>query len=61
MVYNFLCESRARLHRLGNDLSDRAAAALLEVLNQTECQYPGSDMVLRYEMVSGGNPEGQEP
>ena len=50
-----------RLHRLGNDLSDRAAAALLEVLNQTDCHYPGTDMVLRYELVSGANPVGQEP
>jgi len=50
-----------RLHRLGNDLSDRAAAGLLAVLNQAECCYPGTDMVLRYELVSEKNPQGQEP
>jgi prepilin-type processing-associated H-X9-DG protein len=50
-----------RLHRLGNDLSDRAAAGLLAVLNQAECCYPGTDMVLRYELVSEKNPQGQDP
>lgn len=41
-----------RLHHLGNAMSDRAAQALADELNATETQYPGTNLRLRYELVS---------
>lgn len=41
-----------RLHHLTNALSDRAAQHLAAHLNQTETIYPGTNLRLRYELVS---------
>jgi len=41
-----------RLHHLANPLSDRAARALAEHLNATDTVYPGTNLLLRYELVS---------
>lgn len=49
-----------RLHRGANALADRAIAGLLTTLNDAECLYPGTDLRLRYELVSIQNPAGQE-
>ncbi len=40
-----------RLHRLANQSADKAVAGLLTVLNQTETQYPGTNLRLVYELV----------
>ena len=42
-----------RLHHLTNRMSDRAARQLARHLNDTETIYPGTDLRLRYELVSG--------
>ena len=49
-----------RIHHFANPQASRAIAALLETLNQTETIYPGTEMTLRYEMVSNPSPSGQE-
>jgi len=49
-----------RLHHFTNPQASRAIAALLVTLTQTETTYPGTDLVLRYEMVSKPSPTGQE-
>jgi len=41
-----------RLHHLTNPLSDRAARALVHHLNATDTVYPGTQLRLRYELVS---------
>jgi len=41
-----------RLHHLTNPLSDRAARALADCLNESETVYPGTDLLLKFEMVS---------
>ena len=41
-----------RLHHLTNRLSDTAAQHLAEELNATETTYPGTNLCLRYELVS---------
>ncbi|MCP4398717.1 MAG: hypothetical protein GY801_15640 [bacterium] len=42
-----------RLHHLTNRMSDHAARELASHLNDTETIYPGTDLRLRYELVSG--------
>jgi len=42
-----------RLHHLTNRMSDKAAVELATHLNETETIYPGTNLVLRYELVSG--------
>lgn len=49
-----------RLHRGANDLADRAISALLDVLNASECHYPGTDWIMHYELVPLPDPAGQE-
>lgn len=49
-----------RLHHLANRLSDAAARALAEQLNQSETIYPGTDLRLVYKLVSDPNPRDQE-
>lgn len=41
-----------RLHHLTNRMSDNAAKKLAQHLNETETIYPGSNLRMRYEMVS---------
>ena len=49
-----------RIHHFTNPQASRAIAAMLNHLNQTETEYPGTNLVLRYQMVSAPNPRGQE-
>lgn len=42
-----------RLHHLTNRMSDDAARQLAQHLNDTETVYPGTDLLMRYELVSG--------
>lgn len=42
-----------RLHHLTNRMSDRAARHLAQHLNDTDTIYPGTDLRLHYELVSG--------
>lgn len=49
-----------RLHHFTNPQASRAVHELLKVLTQTETLYPGTDLVLRYELVSEPIPGGQE-
>ena len=42
-----------RLHHLTNRMSDKAAKELAKHLNETETIYPGSNLRMRYELVSG--------
>lgn len=49
-----------RVHHFTNPQASRAIAALLTTLNHTETIYPGTNLVLRYQMVSAPNPAGQE-
>jgi prepilin-type processing-associated H-X9-DG protein len=49
-----------RLHHFTNPQASRAIAAMLDHLNQTETEYPGTNLVLRYQMVSAPNPGDQE-
>ncbi len=49
-----------RLHHFTNPQASRAIATLLTTLDQTDTVYPGTDLVLRYHMVSDPNPGGQE-
>lgn len=42
-----------RLHNLTNRMSDKAAKELAKNLNETETIYPGSNLRLHYELVSG--------
>ena len=42
-----------RLHHFTNPLSDKAVGRLCEVLNETETTYPGTNMRMIYELVSG--------
>ncbi len=49
-----------RIHHFTNPQASRAIAAMLNHLNQTETEYPGTNLVLRYQMVSAPNPGGQE-
>ena len=44
------------LHRMSNPQADRAVAQLLEQLNQEECVYPGTNLILEYKQVSTQNP-----
>jgi hypothetical protein len=48
------------VHHFTNPQASRAIAAMLEELNQSETIYPGTDMVLRYQMVSAPCPANQE-
>ena len=41
-----------RLHRGANQLTDRAVAGLLDVLNESETCYPGTTLTLKFELVS---------
>jgi prepilin-type processing-associated H-X9-DG protein len=41
-----------RLHCMANPLSNRAAKALLACLNESETVYPGTKLLLKYELVS---------
>ena len=41
-----------RLHRGASNLADRAVAGLLHILNESETCYPGTTLVLKYELVS---------
>lgn len=49
-----------RLHHLTNSMSDEAARFLARRLNETEVEYPGTDLRLVYKMVSDSIPPGQE-
>ncbi len=49
-----------RLHRGASNLADTAIAGLLDVLNTAEASYPGTNLRLRYELVTPLNPGGQE-
>ena len=49
-----------RLHRGASHLADKAVAGLLDVLNAAEATYPGTNLRLRYELVTPLNPGGQE-
>ena len=49
-----------RVHHFTNPQSSRAMAAVLDGLTQTETTYPGTDLVLRYQLVSTPSPAGQE-
>jgi hypothetical protein len=49
-----------RVHHFANPLSSRAMAAVLDGLTQTETIYPGTNLVLRYQLVSTPSPAGQE-
>ncbi len=49
-----------RVHHFTNPQASRSIAAMLDSLNQTETEYPGTNLVLRYQMVSEPNPRGQE-
>ena len=42
-----------RLHHLTNRMSDNAARQLAEHLNESDTLYPGTNLKLRYELVSG--------
>lgn len=42
-----------RLHHLTNRMSDNSAKELAKNLNETETIYPGTNLQLRYELVSG--------
>ena len=42
-----------RLHPLSNQRQDEAAKILAAHLNETETVFPGTDMVMRFELVSG--------
>ena len=53
-------EPMVTLHHFTNPKTSRAIATMLETLNQTETLYPGTDLVLRYQMVSRPDPAGQE-
>lgn len=50
-----------RLHHFTNPQATRAVHGLLEQLNATETDYPGTTMKLRYELVSPPIPGNQEP
>ncbi len=47
------------LHHFTNPQASRAIAELLKTLNQTETVYPGTDLVLCFQMVSALNPASQ--
>lgn len=49
-----------RVHHFTNPQASRAIAAMLDNLNLTETAFPGTDLVLRYQMVSEPNPGDQE-
>jgi hypothetical protein len=49
-----------RLHHFTNPQSSRAVAHLLEHLNKTATQYPGTNLVLKYELVSQTIPSAQD-
>ena len=49
-----------RLHHFTNPQASQAINAMLDGLNQTETNYPGTNLTLRYEMVSSPSPIGQE-
>ena len=49
-----------RLHHFTNPQASQAINAMLDGLNQTETNYPGTNLTLRYEMVSSPSPVGQE-
>jgi prepilin-type processing-associated H-X9-DG protein len=49
-----------RVHHFANPQSSRAMAAVLDGLTQTETTYPGTNLVLRYQLVSPPSPAGQE-
>ena len=42
-----------RLHHLTNRMSDNAARELAGHLNDTDTVYPGTELRMRYELVSG--------
>ena len=48
------------VHHFTNPQASRAIAAILEELNNSETIYPGTDMMLRYQLVSSPNPASQE-
>jgi len=49
-----------RLHHLTNSMSDKGARFLAERLNETEVEYPGTNLRLVYKLVSDSIPPGQE-
>lgn len=49
-----------RLHHLTNPMSDHAMLQLFETLNQSQFQYPNTNLRLVYELVSKPFPQGQE-
>jgi hypothetical protein len=50
-----------RLHHFTNPQASRAVHALLAELTAAETLYPGTDLVLKYELVSDPVPRGQDP
>ena len=42
-----------RLHPLSNQRQDEATKILAKHLNETETVFPGNDLVMRFELVSG--------
>ncbi len=49
-----------RLHHLTNSMSDKGARFLADRLNETEIEYPGTNLRMVYELVSDSIPPGQE-
>jgi len=49
-----------RVHHFTNPQAGRAIAALLACLNETETVFPGTQLTLRYELVSSPSPPDQE-
>jgi hypothetical protein len=49
-----------RLHHFTNPQASRSIADLLTTLTHTETIYPGTNLVLKYDMVSDPNPAGQD-
>jgi len=48
------------LHHLTNSMSNNAARYLAQRLNETEIEYPGTDLRLVYKLVSDANPPSKE-
>jgi len=49
-----------RLHHLTNQMSSKIAQRLADELNATDTQYPGTNLLLIYKLVSSPNPRAQE-
>lgn len=52
---------RIRVHHASRPAADRATALLLDHLNETETLYPGTDMLMRFELSGTDPPDAETP